>query len=195
MSILVSCLSCHRYEDRRDAVLDTWGKECNDLVIILGRGKSALRPKEKMFDGADYYYNHNEKMGEFFKYADTLDFDYLFKCDDDTYVHYDRLMQYKPKSVYIGCCINTRPTRYASGGAGYIVSRDAVRVLAKDWDNNLHWAEDIIVATILNEYGIELEHCDLFNWTERPVNDSWITKHYISPSQMRKEHANVKGLS
>lgn len=99
--IVIGVLSCQKYGARREACLATWanveGRDDLDLVFILGDG---CRP-EPVRQGCllhcpcpDDYASLSQKTRLFCRWAvSNYDFDYLFKCDDDTYVHVDRLVK------------------------------------------------------------------------------------------------------
>ncbi|KAA3146119.1 MULTISPECIES: hypothetical protein, partial [unclassified Akkermansia] len=92
VKILVGICSCQRMKEKRDAVRETWlehpadGIEC---VFFVG-GKEGLeeeRGDTVVLDTADGYDELPGKVKSFFRYAlENYDFEWLFKCDDDTYV-------------------------------------------------------------------------------------------------------------
>jgi hypothetical protein len=84
-----------------------------------------------------------------------MPWDYLFKCDDDTYISLPRLMAVDPAGRdYIGA--EWRPgVGYASGGAGYILSRRAVSIVAERLESYPTGAEDLLVGQVLRAAGIE----------------------------------------
>jgi hypothetical protein len=81
--------------------------------------------------------------------------DYLFKCDDDTYVSIPRLKAYDLAGRdYVGA--EWKPgVGYASGGAGYFLSRRAATIVAETLAIT-HWAEDLHVGNALRAAGIPL---------------------------------------
>jgi len=82
--------------------------------------------------------------------------DYLFKCDDDTYISMPRLLAFDPAGRdYIGA--EWRPgVGYASGGAGYFLSRKAAVIVAERLEPYPTGAEDLLVGQVLRAAGIEL---------------------------------------
>jgi len=88
------------------------------------------------------------------------DWDYLFKCDDDTYISMPRFLDYDPAGRdYIGA--EWRPgAGYGSGGAGYFLSRLAAGYVAEfggsySLDSYPPGAEDMIVGALLRANGVE----------------------------------------
>ena len=86
----------------------------------------------------------------------AFDWDYLFKCDDDTYVSIPRLLAYDTAGRdYIGA--EWKPgVNYASGGAGYFLSRRAASIVAEGLAHlpDPRGAEDLLVGQILRAAGI-----------------------------------------
>ena len=84
--------------------------------------------------------------------------DYLFKCDDDTYISIPRLLDFCDKELegrdYVGAEWR-RGVRYGSGGAGYLLSRKAAELVALRLDQACG-AEDLLVGGILRAAGMEL---------------------------------------
>jgi hypothetical protein len=84
-----------------------------------------------------------------------LDWDYLFKCDDDTYVSIPRLSAYDLAGRdYVGA--EWRPgVDYGSGGAGYFLSRRAATIVQERL-TTAAGAEDVEVGKVLRAAGIHL---------------------------------------
>lgn len=132
-------------------------------------------------------------------------YDYIFKCDTDTYVHVPRLLasgyeQWDYSGYYRGN--HEVPGGYASGGSGYWLSRRAMEVVANtemqlDWidgDRGYVCGEDLQVGRAMLRAGI------ICYWDERyrldahlpdPTNDL-ITNHNVREpnkgDQMRNVH-------
>jgi hypothetical protein len=86
--------------------------------------------------------------------------DYLFLCDTDTYVHVPRLLAsgYEAHN-YIGYQLTRNSgIPYASGGAGYWLSKAAMEVIAKSANPDLFENEDEMVGNVLFNAGIKLHH-------------------------------------
>ncbi|EDV39552.1 uncharacterized protein Dana_GF24418 [Drosophila ananassae] len=124
------------HESKASRVKRTWGKRCNKLIFISSQadlelgaidmgvpeGRSNLYPKIRKAM-AYVYKNYGE------------DYDWFLKADDDTFVIMENLRYflypYDPEAaLYFGHKFRTSfPQGYMSGGAGYVLSRDALRRL------------------------------------------------------------------
>jgi hypothetical protein len=95
--LIIVILSCEKCIDRRNAIRETWLKNCDiEAYFLIGRpGKPAELLGDTIYvDCEDTYIAHTYKMIAFYEYAHKyLDFDYIFKCDDDTYVDIETLLK------------------------------------------------------------------------------------------------------
>ena len=128
------------------------------------------------------------------------DWDYLFKCDDDTYVSIPRLIRYPLTADYIGA--EWAPgVRYASGGAGYFLSRKAAEAVARHLTQK-EGPEDVYVRDALASQGIPFTKDQRFvalgNEELRPrANNDLITLHAVPtvPADLfYKSHQECTGL-
>ncbi|TKR87446.1 hypothetical protein L596_011843 [Steinernema carpocapsae] len=117
----------------------TWAPRCNQYIFFSANESSGLPSvKLNISDGRNYLW---WKTKEAFKYLyeNELDnYDYFLKADDDTYVIVENLrlmlMPYSPKDpLYFGCRFKPFTKQgYMSGGAGYILSREALKRFVED---------------------------------------------------------------
>jgi hypothetical protein len=95
----------------------------------------------------------------------NYNFEWLFKCDDDTWVNPERLLKsINPEYDYMGddhgyrCNLyyknNMHP--YGHGGSGYVLSRRAARIVGSTLNREQRGCEDLIVGLILTQNGIAL---------------------------------------
>lgn len=148
LKILIAILSCVRDSDNgfNQAIRDTWLRNLQgaEYRFFLGRGAKARPddcPDEFILDCPDGYLNLPEKSKALFKLAADHEYDFIFKCDTDTYVRPDRLLSSKfyehdytgyfngpiglPNAVYQRCY------SWASGGSGYWLSGRAAKYLSE----------------------------------------------------------------
>jgi len=202
---LVTCvLSARHYHQRRDACERTWfssltASEGVEAVFVLGGGRS-LRQSYRAghmltVPCADDYQSLPQKVYWFLRWAlETFDFQWIFKCDDDTYVHVRRLLAYDiGQHDYLGSDVGG----YASGGAGYFLSAAAARKLGPDLRRRITGAEDLIVGEALRKHGYALRSTRLlapyFDEGRYPApSNHLITGHHVTPGKMLEIHAALE---
>jgi glycoprotein-N-acetylgalactosamine 3-beta-galactosyltransferase len=165
-------------KSKAKTVFTAWGHKCSDyrfISLLPGRNLTTdridttynnlfkvLKP-EGLFN--DTYGNLSYKVLHAFEdvYRMRPDFGWYLKADDDTFIFYDNLRDFAATKnasepvtfgyeygewVYGG---------YNSGGAGYLLSNEAMRRLVSSW-RKVSWEmmgeEDIEVARILRSVGV-----------------------------------------
>jgi hypothetical protein len=169
MRIMIGALSCWKYKERRERCAQTWMQEGDTLngtspgehtitrsVFLIGSpGLEApeLTGRYLLLPGPSDYRSLPQRTRAFCQWAIARDdWDYLFKCDDDTYVSISRLVRYPLTADYIGA--EWAPgVQYASGGAGYFLSRKAAEVVAEHLTQK-EGPEDVYVRDALASQGI-----------------------------------------
>lgn len=181
--ILIGVLSCRAYEERRQKCLATWVPEIQaceiDLMFLVGGGAGAPRREGNVLHlpCPDDYPSLPQKVQQFYRWAlENCEFDYVFKCDDDTYVRADRLLAFKTDDRdYIGSEW-TPGVGYASGGAGYWLSRRATTIVAEALTAHPKGAEDVLVGRYLCQAGVpfhnDLRFVAFGNDTRRPTPEN-----------------------
>jgi len=235
--LIIGILSSEVTKKRAAMVRKTWLSEPlpHDVRAFFLIGKAHCAPQIKgdilYLNCPDTYEHLPKKAYQFLKYAyENLDFDYIFKCDDDTYVRIDQLLQHDFKGEdYIGCTVAgdghlsrnyhvqkvndpqfRKPYKgeflgpFASGGAGYILSKKAVEKIIhypdkKRIENELY--EDKVVGDIMRLSGIPQKHepllSELYLLKDNSRRAEMITYHPIDPDQMEILHQKInrpKGL-
>ena len=165
---------------------------------------------------ADSYYQLSEKVLYGIRWTSGLEFDYLLKTDDDSYVRVPKLVKALrhrgcPRSLYWGyfmgfakplytgkwkepdwfLCPNYLP--YAMGG-GYILSEDVVRVLGKLADRlKLYRNEDVNMATLLAPYRLWRWHDLRFNVesVSRGCSERYIITHKEKVKALLARHSRL----
>lgn len=169
--LLIGALSCQAYPERRERCLRSWAADLDrfenvDLLFLIGgcEGPPRAAGRELYLPCPDDYASLPRKILQFLRWALVhREFDYLFKCDDDTYLRLDRLLSYDTKQQdYIGA--EWAPgVNYASGGAGYFLSRKAADIAARGLESLIETeglggypvgAEDLLVGEVLRRAGV-----------------------------------------
>lgn len=214
MKILVSILTCSQTQHQADACLDTWIqyiKKPHDY-IFYGDEKQSLTLNKTINCSPELGENRSRLPEKTFKMLNEsikYDWDFLFKCDDDTYLSFDRLVEYiknfdSSHPLYIGSKIHNHGIKYAQGGSGYILTRSSVHkcinslklFVLNSKENKI--AEDYSVGKALHMEGIDLLQCNDFSCPSPnnvridntiPAKDilelNTITSHYVNPQTMR----------
>lgn len=185
MRMLIAIPSREGNVEKRQACRDTWLRCCESSVshlFFLGGTTQTTVADEILLDCPDDFLSH--KVQAMCQFAFDQGYDYLFKCDDDTYVNTPRLLASGfEKHDYVGrsCGI------HAQGGAGYWLSHKAMGILAEapksDWPSEDRW-----VGRTLHAAGIFItsDHRYTHRGTIPQKDNDTITAHPFSPAQMRE---------
>lgn len=152
--ILVGICSSIKTRERREAVRETWlsHPQSNiDCLFFIGDDSPLEEPEQDVvvLRANDDYDHLPEKVLAFFRHAlQYYDFDWLFKCDDDTYLDLSRLQSLiEPGIDFIGDeSLDRRGS--PSGGAGYFLSRTLVEKIVHHPDIPSTGAEDVIYGEL-----------------------------------------------
>lgn len=117
----------------------TWGRRCNKLIFM-----STTMDKEldtvvlPIAEGRNRLWGKTKAAFKYIYEKHINDADWFFKADDDTYTIVENLRfmlyPYNPETpVYFGCKFKPFVKQgYMSGGAGYVLSREAVRRFVRE---------------------------------------------------------------
>jgi len=209
--MLIGLLSCHQpfAEQRRNLCRETWIPQALDLgfdvVFIMGRGRTRENPPAErdgdllLVSADDGYRELPQKTRAFCEWAITTGHERFFKADDDTILAVHRFAQWldelPPEVEYAGNKWRTDAKPYASGGAGYLLSRRAAGLVAAEVRNRSGY-EDVLTGTCMKRNHIEF-HVDhrfiAFGNAERvPLADNdLITSHKIPEPLWRHSWGQV----
>ncbi|TDG48499.1 hypothetical protein AWZ03_005043 [Drosophila navojoa] len=132
---LVLTMPAH-HKTKAAKVLSTWGSRCNKLIFMSSEDDDALGAVNlNVSESRDNLYS-KVRAGFAYAYEHFVeDYDWFLKADDDTYVIMENLRMFlypfdPEAAVFFGYRFRTSyPHGYMSGGAGYVLSRDALRRL------------------------------------------------------------------
>lgn len=213
--LIVGALSCcsPQYQRRREKCMRTWLPELEragvEVLFLVGVGDSIDKPRvvepeehgrigrELQIPCPDTYAALPQKTAAFCRWAcEQRAFDYLFKCDDDTYLVPGRLLERDLRGIdYLGSPLFIG-IPYASGGAGYFLSRRATEYVA-DQMKEREGPEDLIVSQHLHKNGIRL-HPDrgfvaVRNDVLRPKPDNYLVTSHACEWPWSEHHRTWQG--
>ena len=209
MKILVAILTHDGTQSFADACIKTWVRDIQKPHEYYFYGSKAQ--SEKMGrtwncepDDGELRERLPEKTYKMLIESLNHEWDFLFKCDDDTFVVFDKLVNLLKNynfndDLYIGCKI-VNPFSYGQGGAGYALTRSAAKKCV-NFFKHYKIAEDQTVGFTLKEQNINLTNTNLLS-TPSPkiakfgnnqsvcidaiLKDNKITTHYVKPDTMKK---------
>ena len=208
--ILIAIASCERDSNNgfNQAVRDTWLNNSKvDYKFFRGTGNSSNKEDEILLDCPDDYLSLPYKTHEIMRWAADRDYNYIFKCDTDTYVVLENLLNSDFKNWdYIGHfnapigvpnVVYNKLYTWASGGSGYFVSNKAANIIASQTSTEKSVCpniripcEDLWIGQVLGPY---IESGDLkaasdnrYGWGYNEDFSTEYTSHYCSEGMKRK---------
>ncbi|KAH8377091.1 hypothetical protein KR093_003409, partial [Drosophila rubida] len=131
----------HIYEKVGKTIQQTWGRRCNKLIIFSSRNQTNVDGVHSVaLNVSEGYRLLWGKTKAAFRHVykhHSHEADWFFKADHDTYAIMDNmrymLHPYQPdEPFYFGCHFTPdKHESYMSGGAGYVLSREALRRLVE----------------------------------------------------------------
>ncbi|XP_064553578.1 glycoprotein-N-acetylgalactosamine 3-beta-galactosyltransferase 1-like [Drosophila montana] len=173
----------------------TWGKRCN-ILLFMSSGEDDELPTVKL-DVGEGRENLWRKVKEAFKYVYKHHFndaDWFYKADDDTYAVVENLRYmlypYNPETpVHFGFKFKPFVKQgYMSGGAGYVLSREALRRFVVD---GIPDPKMCLQGTVINEdieIGKCMENLNVTAGDSRDVNGRgrmfpFVPEHHLIPNR------------
>ncbi|XP_050429402.1 beta-1,3-galactosyltransferase 6-like [Adelges cooleyi] len=215
-TVLVVVVSAVKNHDRRDAIRETWARADQNVRVLFALSKDQSLYDEKLLYGdivevnvPDEYRLLSKKLLESLILISSYNFQYLLKCDDDTFVDLPKVvgeLEGMPKNkLYWGyfngianvkkfgkwkedewsLCDKYLP--YALGG-GYVLSNDLVTYIVNNRDYlSLFISEDVTVGAWLAPLNITRKHDRRFDteYLSRGCNNLHLVTHKRSPPLMR----------
>ncbi|KAK7500814.1 hypothetical protein BaRGS_00008058 [Batillaria attramentaria] len=150
-------------------VRNTWGKRCNKLLFMSSEWNSTFPTIGLNVSEGRQHLTAKTMQAFRYVYENHLDdADWFMKADDDTYVIVENLRYFlssynTEEPIYFGHTFKAlvKPQGYTSGGAGYVLSKEAVRRLATRGNNASlcrqdGGAEDAETGKCLQKLGVKL---------------------------------------
>jgi Galactosyltransferase len=142
MRVLIAVLSCARDAEQDQVCRETWLRDCPvDYKFFVGQDAPPTHSDIVNLPCGDGYLDLPFKTQEICKWAVLRHYDFIFKCDNDTYVRVDRLLASGFASYSYSGFDWAGAGGYCSGGAGYWLSKIA--------------AAHVADATLVADYGDE----------------------------------------
>jgi hypothetical protein len=194
--------------EQTQACRETWVKDFApfrnvDVRFFYGKPPEG-HPREPFADEVflecpDGYGNLIDKSVGVCKWAADRGYEYLYKCDTDTWVFAEKLLVEMMENSfdYAGYL----HANVCSGGPGYFLSRHAIGIIAAHGSTWRHpYAEDVHVSRVLAEHGImpvmlqnhrpgfsaHFFFGDGISFDAAKVTEEIVTMHAVFPSQMRQ---------
>lgn len=191
--VLVGICSCNTAANRRKACRETWLSHPAPGIaykFFLGRREPIEGEDDVVALWVNDDYAHLPAKGlAFYQYAlEHYDFDWLFKCDDDTYVALDRLESLCDDRYDLIGDMTLANLGFPSGGAGYLMNRTLVEnIVAHGGQVPATGAEDVLFGQLSRELGARtyatsrlfLNH----SVAPRRLNDQ-VSAHWCSPERL-----------
>jgi hypothetical protein len=167
--VIVFAVSCNKYKERIESCEKTWAEPLRrrgiKVYYVVGNPEQnkefILEDNILSVKCKDDYLGLPAKTRMLTKYftKHCKQTKYLFKCDDDTYIHVNKFANYNiDNAEYLGCPVQSF---YASGGAGYFLNHRTAKIIAdSDLDRG---AEDLLVGEELQKHDVKFVHDRKFN--------------------------------
>lgn len=192
---------------RVSAVRETWWKDVAahahhvDARFFYGKPfVGELNSDEVLLDCGRDYASLPARTAAICRYAVEHNYDFVFKCDDDTAVFVDRLVReiVQTAPAYGGCCHD----QVATGGPGYILNKQNARIVGAK-HSTTEWAEDWFVSKTLGArdiYPVNLPgHIPGYQahwywpngYTGGKLAPDTVSIHAVQPEVMRAWYADI----
>uniref|UniRef100_A0A1B0G8T1 N-acetylgalactosaminide beta-1,3-galactosyltransferase n=1 Tax=Glossina morsitans morsitans TaxID=37546 RepID=A0A1B0G8T1_GLOMM len=175
------------YIKRAIHIKKTWGKRCNKLLFMGSRNHEDWNSIElAVGEGRNQLWNKTKAAFTYIYKYHLSEADWFLKTDDDTYIIMENLRYllypYHPETpIYFGCEFRMRRkisreiAMFMSGGAGYVLSKEALRRFVKEAipvSDSHAFNEDV-------EMGVSLKKANVDCCSEYTI-----AFHYIGPHSM-----------
>lgn len=166
MRVLIAVVSCARDREAHELIRQTWAKNIPvDYQFFVGRGCEVSRMDEIWLDVPDDWDGLPRKTQAVCRWAAERDYDFIFKCDTDSYVHVPRLLASGfEKYHYSGCCGETENVYpdacFPANGGGYWLSRRSFEYLAENMNLGLgkNCEDWCVFLSLMKGAGIFVHH-------------------------------------
>lgn len=189
MRVLIAITSCHAQRHFQDSQRQTWLRDVVskyqfnvEYRFFLGRDNTVtndIRANDEVWlDLPDDLYQCTAKTIEQCRWAEKRKFDYIFKCDPDTLVRPELLLNSDfGRYDHLGA----ENGEFISGGAGYWLSRRAFSLVAQQpYPNPPRADEDVFVSGLVRQAGFIIGVDPRYKYLRGSTLDNAITFHIPS---------------
>ena len=208
---LIGIVSCHKHREFEDACRHTWIHDIPatvDYRFFLGNPRPTdVNHDEVFLDVDDGYHSLHFKTRAIIRWALEHGYEYFYKTDIDTLVHPVNLLnsgfeQHDYAGGLNDLCGPNVPS-FASGGAGYWLSKRAMELVAVEPDNDID-CEDVYVSLVMIRNQIPLHNDPNYKFKPGDMLDKNTISYHLSsvfgwrgtytPDMMRKYYQESKAL-
>ena len=208
MKIALAIKSCHRYADRRQSQLDTWLKTVDtDFFFLLGDAPTEYnwngvtdalycRARGSFAPVSDAFADIAPKVLHAVEYALADNVTNLVVCDDDTFIHWPRMMESGfERFDYLGFVRSYSDTPYMQGSCYTLSERAMAAIVKRNWYMKNGVPDDAAVGQCL--YGeVPFTHENRFSigvpypmLQQMPLpNNSIVASHKMNVPSMKMCH-------
>jgi hypothetical protein len=192
---LIAICSAAKHVERRQACRDTWLTRLPaNVAAFFFVGKSDIILNEDdvvLLDVPDDYDHLAQKVREMFSHAlREYDFEYLVKCDDDTYLVPERLPELVNGTKSVIGYVWDNGNKFLSGGAGYIIRSNCLAAISGAMSPR-EACEDVAVTKAARSLGLAVSHTDRLQYGHGRFpreNNNKVSSHWCKPDEMRRIH-------
>jgi len=177
MRALIAVFCCHKYRSWEQTIRDTWAKNAPcDVKFFLGNPASDAAPDEVFVNADDSQEGRTAKLVEVYRWALANGYDYVFRCDPDTFVRPAQLLKCGfEQHDYVGGLNSV----FASGGSGFWLSKPAMQIVTAEPIPQMS-ADDVYVAERLRQHGIELHDDKRFKYYPGDILTDDVVAYHLS---------------
>ena len=178
----------------------TWGRRCNKLLFMSTEEDQSLPViKLNVTEGYDNLWDKTKKAFQYVYQNHYMEYDWFLKADDDTYIVVENLRfllkEFDTKNpVFFGRKFKPFTDQgYFSGGAGYVLSKEALRRFVLNGTNNPDicrqdsgGAEDVEIGKCMEKLGVEAG--DSRDMEGRKRFFPFIPEHHLIPGYISQDN-------
>jgi hypothetical protein len=200
--IFIIICSCNKDKslNLRKSCRSTWLVDIPKNInykFFVGDGYGGDEDDVVNLDVDDSYWGLPNKVRRIYEwlFENGIDFDYIFKCDDDTYVKTEKIHDLiSDGHDFVGnVFLDDESKKFASGGAGYFLSKSLLEKILKEKIPK-RGLEDVTFSKLALKNTKNYKSSDkLYYNREGLVDDDMVTAHWLTPGTMIRHHNKIKG--